>query len=307
MGFIASSDNHTARPGTGYKEYDRSEMTEGKGPRAGAPDLLGNRNGPEPFSVSLDDQPEMPFASRDIERMSSFLTTGGLVAVHARGRGRDSIWEALQRREVYGTSGERILLWFDLLDPDADPEGVSPMGSEVEIAGVPRFRVRAVGAQKQKSGCSPATSAALGEDRLYDLCRDECHHPSDERRRISRIEVVRIRPQISQEEAVGSRIEDPWLILPCVPDEAGCEVEFDDPTFRSEGRNTVYYVRAIQELSLAVNGANLRCTFDADSRCVEVDPCHGDDALTDYEDDCLSAIEERAWSSPIWVDQPRAF
>ena len=33
FGFIASSDNHSARPGTGYKEFARPEMTEATGPR----------------------------------------------------------------------------------------------------------------------------------------------------------------------------------------------------------------------------------------------------------------------------------
>src|SRR6185295_9409395 len=33
FGFIGSSDNHTARPGTGYKEFARHYMTESTGPR----------------------------------------------------------------------------------------------------------------------------------------------------------------------------------------------------------------------------------------------------------------------------------
>ena len=304
VGLIASSDNHTARPGTGYKEYDRSEMTEGKGTRANAPDLLNNQNPPVAHSVSLDQQPEMPFATRDVDRMASFFTTGGLVAVHAKGRNRDEVWEALHRREVYGTSGDRILLWFDLID---DRGRTHPMGTEVILEETPRFRVRAVGARRQKPGCPDFAKEALGSDRLYDLCRNECYHPADERKRITRIEVVRMRPQMAPDEPMGALVEDPWLRFACPASEEGCAVEFEDPDFVRDGRETVYYVRAIQEPSPAINGANLRCRYDDEGNCVELDPCHGADDRTDYEDDCLSEIEERAWSSPIWADPPKAF
>ena len=302
FGFIGSSDNHTARPGTGYKEVNRSEMTESKGPRAGAPDLLGNQRAPEPYSVSLAEQPSMPFADRDVERMSSFLTTGGLVGLHATGRDRESIWQALKERHVYGTSGERILLWFDLINPPGEKADERPMGSEVEMNKNPRFRVRAVGAWQQKPGCPEASLSALGPERLHDICRNECYFPSDVRKKISRIEVVRLRPQQSAEELIPDLIEDPWLSLPCPAEGSGCVAEFEDPDFASNARETLYYVRAIQEATPAVNGQNLRCQMNAAGVCVDLKPCHGDDAKTDYEDDCTAPIEERAWSSPIWVD-----
>ncbi len=304
MGFIASSDNHTARPGTGYKELNRSEMTESQGPRADAPDFLGKAKTPSAHSVPLDLQPAHSFATRDVERMSSFLTTGGLVAVHARGRGREAIWTALQKREVYGTSGERILLWFNLLNPPDGSEAPLPMGSEVVLKQAPEFSVRAVGAREQKPGCPEFAREALGVERLHALCRNECYSPGDERRRIARIEVVRIRPQVRDGEDLSTLIDDPWRSLPCPPDPAGCVVEFSDPDYRAAGRDTVYYVRAIQEPTPAINGGNLRCSRDENGNCIALNPCHGGEALTPYQDDCLETIEERAWSSPIWIDRP---
>ena len=76
-------------------------------------------------------------------------------------------------------------------------------------------------------------------------------------------------------------------------------MEFSDPEFARTGRDTVYYVRAIQEASPTINAQNLRCKRDDQGRCLEIDPCRAA-APTTYEDDCLTDAEERAWSSPIW-------
>ena len=302
FGFIASSDNHTARPGTGYKEYGRRFDTEAAGPKdATWAERMFPVSKPQDESVPFDadDSTINAFQQVDLERQASFFMTGGLAAVHSSGRGRDALWDALKRREVYGTSGERILLWFDLLN---GPNGELPMGAETTLREAPRFRVRAVGSFKQLPGCPEHSTTALSPQRLEHLCRGECYNPSDERHAIRRIEVVRIRPQRSPGEPVGELIEDPWRRFDCPVSSAGCEVQFDDPDFTVADRDVVYYVRAIQEPTPAVNAGALRCEYDAAGTCVRVNPCFGD-YRTPYEDDCLTLNEERAWSSPIYVNQ----
>ena len=301
FGFIGSSDNHSARPGTGYKEVARTEFTEARfGNFVHTPLGRGADREPRPESkvVQLAGI-QAPFLVFETERQASFFLTGGLAAVHATGRDRDSIFEALKRREVYGTSGPRILLWFDLLNaPSGRP---SPMGSEVSLAQNPIFQVRAVGSFEQKPGCPADAVEAMGADRLARVCQGECYNPSDQRRTISRIEVVRIRPQRSPDEDVASLIDDPWKVLPCPADAGGCQVAFSDDEYASAGRDALYYVRAIEQPSLAIDVDALGCRYE-NGRCVEVSPCFDRPA----SDDCLAKTEQRAWSSPIFVNQPRS-
>jgi hypothetical protein len=81
-------------------------------------------------------------------------------------------------------------------------------------------------------------------------------------------------------------------------------VEFEDEDFSAMSRDSLYYVRAIQEPTPTINGANLRCEYDEHGQCIKVNPCHIDER-TDYSDDCLAPSEHRAWSSPIFVDYAR--
>ncbi len=280
FGFVAASDSHSARPGTGYKPVARLHMTD-------AAALAGVRWASALYAGD---------ASPDFERESSFLYSGGLVALHASGRDRGSIWSALREGEVYATSGPRILLWFDLMN-GARP---LPMGTEVELDEAPRFRVRAAGSLEEQPGCPEHALGGLSPERLARLCRDECHFPGQARRRIAQIHVVRIRPQARPGDPASAQIEDPWLALDCPLAPQGCVVEFEDADFAAAPRETVYYARALEEPAQAINAENLRCEVDDELRCVRAHPCYGD-ARTPPDDDCLAQAENRAWSSPIRV------
>jgi hypothetical protein len=214
--------------------------------------------------------------------------------VHADGRDRASIWAALKRKEVYGTSGPRMLLWFDLLGES----GRVPMGSEVVSRDAPIFRVRAVGSFEQAPGCPDPASDALGPDEIDRLCRGECYHPTDARRPITRIDVVRIRPQTHPDEDIADLIDDPWQSFECGGDPAGCVATFADPEYPAARRDTVYYARAFEAEIDTVNGDPLSCEFDETGRCVKTTLCQAGD-------ECLAPYEPRAWSSPIYVDYPR--
>ena len=302
FGFIASSDNHRARPGTGYKEIDRFVTTEANGPSNEiVADILYPMDEPVDRSIDLRAQPLLGlragFGAFEAEREASFFTTGGLAAVHSKARDRNSIWEGLTKKETYGTSGDRILLWFDLIRENS----IFPMGSTTSQTQNPVFRVKAVGAFEQKPGCPDYSSTNITDEEIERICKNECYNPSDKRKNISRIEVVKITPQKSPEESVDDLIFDVWKSFDCKPSQQGCQFEFTDDEFSKQSRDSIYYVRAIQEASPVVNAGNLRCSYNEKGECIKVNICYGD-ARTDKEDDCLSLSEERAWSSPIYVN-----
>lgn len=305
MGFLASSDNHFARPGTGYKEIHRTGMAEASAsnrPREGMVAKLLEPPHEEPAAQSKDfdlvNTKLRGFQLVELERQTSFFSTGGLTAVHANGRNRDAIWDALERREVYGTSGPRMLLWFDLLNPPGSRGATLPMGSEIEMGRNPIFQVRAVGSFEQKPGCPEDSVAALGEERVQQVCKGECYFPGDRRRPITRIDIVRVRPQQRPGEDVSGLVEDPWRSFACDADPAGCVLTFEDPEYGASARDAVYYARAFEPEKPTINGDNLRCERDESGACVAVELC------LDPDDDCLAPVAPRAWSSPIWLDQP---
>ncbi|MCE9522129.1 MAG: DUF3604 domain-containing protein [Alphaproteobacteria bacterium] len=303
-GFIGSSDTHRARPGTGYKQVDRHENTDAAGPpNSDLRNLLfpqGADNDENPNSRSLTREEIAkfpPLQTIEAERQATFLTTGGLAAVHAANRSRAAIWEALQRREIYATSGQKILLWFNAVDKSG---AKTSMGGRVSAREAPVFEVRAAGAFKQKPGCPDFATAGLDEGRIKKICSGECDNPSDVRSRIVRIEVVKIRPQAAKGEALASLIQDRFIVHECKDEGNGCTFTFSDPEFAAGQRDALYYVKAIQEAEPMINAERLHCERDANGKCVKVQLCFGD--YRSGASDCTAPAEPRAWSSPIYVD-----
>ena len=308
-GFIGSSDNHRARPGTGYKQYDRRNNTEA----TGAPNedwrklLIGgvgdaDDENPQSRSIPMEDITKLPgLRTVEGERQAAFLLTGGLAAVHAKGRSREAIWDALQRRETYATSGPKILLWFNAVDKAG---AKTPMGGRVGGGQPPTFQVRALGSFKQKPGCPDFAKTGLDAARLERICGGECDNPSDEREAIIRIEVVKIRPQAKPDEDIATLIQDRFIVHQCEKSADGsCTFTFTDPSYATDKRDALYYVKAIQEARPTINADPLKCERDATGKCVKVNLCYGD--YRSGADECTAPAEPRAWSSPIYVDFPK--
>jgi hypothetical protein len=279
-GFVGSTDTHAVGPGAGYKEAKWMS------------DIFGSADPDFDVLVNL----MVPQLFPDWVRQNSYYYSGGLVAAHTRGRSREAIWDALVRREVYATSGERMLLWFDLVN---GPEGRAPMGSLVDLAENPTFEVRAVGSFLQAPGCRGDLVARAPAGLIEDTCFGECYNPTDERHLIQRIEVVRIRPQVTPGEPIAGLIDDPFLVHDCPPDPDGCSWTFDDPDYAGSGRPALYYVRALQEPTAQLNADGVRCTWDDAGNCLATDLCPG--GWTGVDDPCLAQDAERAWASPVYL------
>jgi len=273
FGFLGSTDTHAVGPGAGFKEGKIMS------------DIMG--------SAKLEWEPFVDLMVAEIfpnwVRQNSFFHSGGLVAVHASGSDRQSIWDALEARTVYATTGERIELWFDLVSGPG-----ATMGGAATLSVAPEFTVKAIGAFKQQPGCPDWVPEAYAEG----ACHGECYNPTSERHPLDRIEVVRIRPQITPGEPLEELVDDPFLTLDCAG-QTTCEVSFSDPDFLSGARDALYYVRAIQHPTGQLNHEDLRCEEGPDGDCLSVDICQGGER--GKADDCIQDGGERAWASPIYL------
>ena len=251
FGIIASTDTHLAIAGA------VSEST-----------FSGHRGAAEPkreLSRGLVDRPE--------------FSPGGLAVIWAEENSRYALFDALKRREVYGTSGPRIVLRFfggwglerTLCDePDfvarADAVGV-PMGGELAgrdgLTASPRFLVSAL----QDAGTPEAPGASL-----------------------ERVQIVKVW------EAGGEPREQVFEAAAAEPTGAGslCTV-WQDPGFDPD-QYAAYYARVLEQPTLRWHAricdrAQVDCSAPAEL---------AEDLQACCDPAWPRSIRERAWSSPIW-------
>ncbi len=264
LGVIGSTDTHYGTPG----------MVEER-------TFIGHAAGPVSRLVEAQPMPDLPQ-----------LNPGGLAAVWAEENTREAIFDAMARRETFGTSGPRMVVrvfggWGlpeDLCGRDdfveqGDALGV-PMGGDLPTAppaGAPAFAIRA----KRDTGVPEAPGAML-----------------------ERVQIVKLWAEGgAPREAVFDVAVDappaPGVDLDtCTPRGAGADelcAVWRDPDF-DPAVPAAWYVRVLEEPT---------CRW-TQWLCVDhgVDCSSPSSVPDDFAHCCDDAVprtvQERAWASPIW-------
>jgi Protein of unknown function (DUF3604) len=95
---------------------------------------LGYRLG---FVGGSDNHSGHPSGTGLVDRAFPKFTTGGMTAALVDDLTRDTLWDAMETRSVYATSGARIYMEFGI--------NGNPMGSEIESSGTVNIDARAIG------------------------------------------------------------------------------------------------------------------------------------------------------------------
>ena len=262
LGFTASTDTHNVSPGAvGEDAY--------AGHLGTLEDEVGERLGP--FAIT-------PTGIRN--------NPGGLTAVWAVENGRDAIFEALRRGEVYGTSGPRIAVrFFGGWEFPDDLCGSSRAVMHGYARGVPM------------GGPLPARPADVDGPTFYVRAIRDLDAPDATAAPLQRIQIVKgwITLDGQAMQRVFEVAGDPYNGARA--DTETCEAigtGFDtlctvwrDPSFHPD-EPAFYYARAIE---------NPTCRWSA-RECNQLSP---ESRPASCEDPAVpQVIQERAWTSPIW-------
>ena len=288
-GFIGSSDTHT-----GAGSYDESNFFSKVGLLDSTPVLRGSVPvGSEDMkSLRLNDADDSAFyiasdGRRYLPRNTSVYGASGLAAVWAEENTRESIYDAFRRKETFATSGPRIRVRF-FAGPDLD-------GTMLEAAdGVTRAYTRGVsmgGDLMARPGDAPSFIVWAARDANSAL--------------LQRVQIIKgwLKDGEPHEQVFDVACSDGLTVDATThrcPDN-GARVNLSDCSFSADrgaaelkalwqdpeydaSQQAFYYARVLE---------NLTCRWSTwDALRAGVEP----------RDNLDRVIQERAWSSPIWVN-----
>ena len=288
FGISAASDTHVAGGSLDEETYfSKTGLLDGKPENRGsvpAPFLYGTLL----KMISPDTVREIE--GRDYMSNGTFETwaASGITGVWAEQNTRDDIYNAFRRKETFGTSGPRMLVRFfasnhfseNLVEAPnrielAYQQGVSMGGELVDQATAPEFLVVANAA----TNGTPLQRVQIikgwmndgkPQERVFDVACSDGRNPDPGTHRCAdngaKIDLSNCSVS-THEEAGSTEIATQWT----------------DPEW-TVGSKAFYYVRALE------NPTCRWSTWDAIRAGVEPRP------------DLPKTIQERVWSSPIWVN-----
>ncbi len=250
LGVLASTDTHNSTPGAVQED-----------------DWLGHTG----------------TADADVANANPTFSPGGLVGIWAEENSRDALFNALKRKETFGTSGPRIRPRFfggwtyptnacaapDLLQT-AYANGV-PMGGRLPArpasAAAPRFVVQAMQDQIPLQVAQIIKIDVLDDGTPREQVFNVSGNPNN-----------------------GARV-DPQSCQPSGPARATLCRVWVDPTFDAD-RPAVYYMRVLQ---------NPTCRWLTEA-CNALAPSNRPPQCSNNDQPPI--VQERAWTSPIWYVPP---
>ena len=252
FGIIASTDTHLGTPGAVDETSFSGHGGAGKSFKSSIP-------------AGLPD---------DIE-----FNPGGLAVAWAEENSRSAIFDAFQRKEVYGTSGPRFIVRFfvgDNLDKNMcnNPENISyayanatPMGGTISSDSLaqPSIFISASADSSIKDQFIEKLQVVKGVVRNGELLTS-IHDVG--------VTDTQSKLDISNCEVTGSG------------EKAMCSV-WNDPNFNSS-ENAYYYVRVV---------ANKSCRWSHNLCLQNPEYCEADSDAS-----IPKVIQERAWTSPVWLE-----
>jgi hypothetical protein len=268
FGMVGSSDAHTALPTTREENYfSKAYIVEPE---------------PDRFKHALIKAP-----TPELSMMASDLGASGLAAVWARENTRESIWDAMSRKETYATTGTRLRVrvfagWDfepdDVVRPDFTREGYKrgvPMGGDLSGAPVgkaPTFMIRALrdvdGANLDRIQIIKGWLDSDGDthEKVYDVAVSDGREIGKD--------------GICMTE-VGNTVDIPNATYTNTIGDAVLAAFWVDPDFDAE-QHAFYYVRVIEIPTPRWTA------YDAKRFNVQM------------PEDTKMVVQDRAYTSPIW-------